>query len=229
MRQTGRRSVAPNNPAPKWPQGYVAVLRETGAQEKQIPYCLNWVRRFFAANPGRRRRDLGRAEIEAYLQYVAGYPGISNWQVQQARDALELYYEQFRGIALDPRPDGISAPAASTPPPSVTPPSRLSTADNGGNRSPSQAEDSSAAGSPFLPPEAANLNPVTERYRPGVREGKHEFHKVTDDRTMITDAGPASGGPASTGPATAKERVNWKALDARVREYLRLAVCVSGG
>ena len=99
-------TAAPLNPSPRWPSGYVEVLREAGAQEKTIPFCLGWVRRFFAAHPGRRRRDLGRAQIEAFLRSTANHPGVSNWQMQQARDALETYYERFRGIALAPRPDG---------------------------------------------------------------------------------------------------------------------------
>ncbi len=32
---------------------------------------------------------------------------MSNWAIAQARDALELYYEQFRGIALDLRLDNV--------------------------------------------------------------------------------------------------------------------------
>ena len=95
--------VSPTDPDPRWPDGYVAVLREAGAQEKTIPYCIGWVRRFFARFPGRQRRDLGRAEIEAFLSETAAHPGVGNWQVQQARDALELYYAKFRGIALEPR------------------------------------------------------------------------------------------------------------------------------
>ena len=27
--------------------------------------------------------------------------GVEEWQVEQAQEALEIYYEQFRGIALD--------------------------------------------------------------------------------------------------------------------------------
>jgi integron integrase len=33
---------------------------------------------------------------------LASDPDVADWQVAQARDALEVYYEQFRGIALDP-------------------------------------------------------------------------------------------------------------------------------
>jgi hypothetical protein len=114
MRQDGNRAAAPLNTEPRWPEGYVRVLRETGAQEKTIPYCQGWVRRFFAENPGRRRRDLGRTEIEVFLSGLAVRPGVTNWHVQQARDSLELYYEQFRGIALDPRPD-VPVPHAGPP------------------------------------------------------------------------------------------------------------------
>ncbi len=103
MRQNDRPAVAPLNTAPQWPEGYISVLRGMGALEKTIPYCVVWVRRFFARFPGRRRRDLGRAEIEAFLSEICRQ--VSNWQLAQARSALETYYEQFRGIPLAPRPD----------------------------------------------------------------------------------------------------------------------------
>ncbi|MBI5604173.1 MAG: hypothetical protein HY879_12550 [Deltaproteobacteria bacterium] len=38
MPQTHRRGVAPLDPQPRWPDGYIAVLREAGAQEKTLPY-----------------------------------------------------------------------------------------------------------------------------------------------------------------------------------------------
>jgi hypothetical protein len=117
MGQNEPRAAAPVNAEPCWPAGYMAVLREAGAQEKAIPYCVGWVQRFFAGHSGRRRPDLGRGEIEAFLAEVARHPGVSNWQVQQARDALELYYEQFRGIALEPRPE---TPTAHGVPPAGT-------------------------------------------------------------------------------------------------------------
>lgn len=59
----------------------------------------------FAENLGRRRQDVVRNEIEA-----------SDW--------LALYYEQFRGIALDPRPD---APAPHVLPPAASASDSLST------------------------------------------------------------------------------------------------------
>ena len=95
--------VSPADPDPRWPDGYAAVLMGAGAREKTIPCCIVWVRRFFARFPGRRRRDLVRAEIETFLAETAAHPGVSNGQVQQARDSLELYYAKFRGIPLEPR------------------------------------------------------------------------------------------------------------------------------
>jgi hypothetical protein len=79
MHQTAR-AVAPLHTDPKWPQGYIVVLREAGAQEKNIPYCVAWVQRFFVRYPGRRRRDLGRREIEAVLSEAALHAEVSNYQ-----------------------------------------------------------------------------------------------------------------------------------------------------
>jgi hypothetical protein len=60
--------VAPRNDNPRWPQGYVEVLREAGAIEKSIPFHVAWVRSFFARYPGRKRRDLGRAKLKPFCR-----------------------------------------------------------------------------------------------------------------------------------------------------------------
>lgn len=120
MRHDGKRAVAPLNSAPRWPEGYVRVLREMGAVDKTIPYCVAWVRSFFARFPGRRRRDLGRNEIELFLSELSRQGRTTNWQLAQARTALEVYYEQFRGIALAPRPERNAPEKVSGP--NKTPP-----------------------------------------------------------------------------------------------------------
>ena len=71
--------------------------------ERRRSFYAHWVQQFFNDHQGKgRRRDLGRADIEAFLEALASDPDVADWQVAQARDALEVYYEQFRGIALDP-------------------------------------------------------------------------------------------------------------------------------
>jgi hypothetical protein len=78
-------------------------LEELGVAERRRCFYAHWVRQFFNGHQGkRRRRDLGRADIGAFLETLASDPDVADWQVAQARDALEVYYEQFRGIALDP-------------------------------------------------------------------------------------------------------------------------------
>lgn len=67
MPQTTRRGVAPLNPQPRWPEGYLPVLREAGAQGKTIPHCVAWIRRFFAEHPDRRRRDLGLSQKQILI------------------------------------------------------------------------------------------------------------------------------------------------------------------
>ena len=95
-------SVVPFNPDPRWPSGYFQVLEELGVPPKRRSFYAHWVRQFFKQYLTKRRRDLGREEINAYLRELSSNPGVADWQVGQAKDALEIYYEQFRGIALDP-------------------------------------------------------------------------------------------------------------------------------
>ena len=133
MRQPELQTTAPLDQSPKWPEGYIEALRQAGAHEKNIPYYISWVRKFFARYPDRPRRELARGEIEAYLAEMARCPGVSNWQVQQARNAIETYYEKFRGIPLSPRTDGADA--------STFEPTASSECKKGLSLSPSQGDE----------------------------------------------------------------------------------------
>ncbi len=231
MRQVKRRGVAPRNDNPSWPAGYEAVLREAGAQEKTIPYYLTWVRRFFVHFPGRSRRSLGRTEIEAFLGEMTQRASVSNWQIGQARDALELYYEQFRGIALEPRPEHVSAQTAS--PASDRPVQEL------GRRVPAsgravQVPPAVPVGPYKVPPisvkavvrEEAALHPGGGRFdadpaqpaglRIRLREATTAGHERSPYMLAAKTDGVGAGG--SVGGKT-----NWPLLEARVRECLRVA------
>ena len=111
--QLRRGPTAPFNPNPQWPAGYFQVLEELGVDKPQHPFYAHWVSQFFNQCQGnRRRRDLGRTEISAFLQRLTSDPSAVDWQVNQAQEALEIYYEQFRGIALTPPPDEAPAPSS---------------------------------------------------------------------------------------------------------------------
>lgn len=95
-----RKPPAPFDPEPKWPSGYFEVLAEAGVPERQHPFYAHWVRQFFNRNPGKPRRSLGTVDIARFLQLLKNDPAMNAWQITQARDALILYYEQFRGLSL---------------------------------------------------------------------------------------------------------------------------------
>lgn len=205
MRQDDTRVVAPLDSSPRWPEGYVAMLRETGAVERSIPFYVVWVRRFFARFPGRRRRNLGRPEIEAFLAETSGKGHVTNWQLSQARTALELYYERFRGIALAPRPDGGSA--ASAPSSGAAPIFQRPETGKSALPHPNQKGPARSSGT-FLSPRPEAL---ASGYPKKTAEVKAE-RSVPEG----TD-GTASGPGASTGQA------NWRLLEANIRECLRVA------
>jgi len=122
MRQTKPRSalpVAKFDPNPQWPAGYFEVLEEMNVPERERGFYAHWVRQFFNRFPGRKRRDLGPQEIADFLDAMNRDPHLEPWQRDQARDALILYYEQFRGISLrdmpPPSPESAASPAPTSP------------------------------------------------------------------------------------------------------------------
>ena len=67
--QLKRGQVAPFNPDPRWPTGYFEVLEKLGVEERRRPFYAHWVRQFFNHQQKRKqRRDMGRREIEAFIQ-----------------------------------------------------------------------------------------------------------------------------------------------------------------
>jgi len=215
MRQQDSLTTAPLDLDPRWPDGYVEALRQAGAQEKTIPYCVLWVRKFFACYPGLSRRELGRPEIEAFLSGTALRTGVSNWQVQQARDSLELYYEKFRGIPLAPRADG------------------------NGMRTPSQSGPvdhvAHSASSPLLKytttdypnPSTPVKHGVTTSPAPLAEQrfnGPISRLRQKTDTVAVVEPGimPVVGTGNRAEPDTVGTGLNWRVLEERVRDCLRM-------
>jgi len=90
-------AVAPFNPNLRWPQGYFQVLEEMGVPERRRGFYAHWVRQFFnrclgnrpasqgSCTAARRRRDLGRQDMEEFLAALARQEGVADWQAIQAR------------------------------------------------------------------------------------------------------------------------------------------------
>ena len=239
MCQEGRRAVAPLNTDPRWPDGYIGVLRDLGAVEKTIPYCVAWARSFFARFPGRRRRDLGRTEIETFLTEQSRRGGVSNCRLAQARAAMEIYYEQFRGIALTPRPDRPGATADSVQPSNGA----TSTAQNKNcledasslfakNSSPQplacsgsyqKAEPSAKEGVKKVFAEAGQTGGGREPFsikNLGKQEGAAGRQAVPD---FVSSKSSIERSPGAVTTAKAQGRTNWRLLEAKVKECLRVA------
>ena len=197
MRQPQPQTTAPLDPDPKWPDGYIEALRRAGAHEKNIPYCVSWVNRFFQRFPGRPRRELGRSDIEEYLSETARRPGVSNWQVQQARNAVETYYEKFRGIPLLPRTSEECLMASE------------SRASSGGNK-PSPIHSYSSGGG------------VYSQSAPAVKSFNGTFHGTFHGTPHTETQRPAAVSGNDDKGAMAETGLDWRVLEERVRESLRI-------
>ena len=78
--QSRRAPVAPFNPNPQWPQGYLQVLQDLGVEKQRHPFYSHWVRQLFNQfQRNRYRRDLGRTEIDAFLQRLTHDPSAADW------------------------------------------------------------------------------------------------------------------------------------------------------
>ena len=129
-------SLAPYNPDPVWPDGYFDVLQEAGVHEDLFLIYANWVRNFFKHHPGRRRRSLGAKEIRVYLQLLEESGNVEETARLQAREALILYYEKFRGIPLVKRNHHPASPKQNSSP------ERIRTAPEKGTESLKQTRSS---------------------------------------------------------------------------------------
>ena len=185
-------------------------------------------------------------EIETFLNEMARRNEISNWGVAQARDALELYYEQFRGIALAARPDDtVSMPSSQTSSrPSPKPDEPITASDrprqetskpyqkqavvvNGPVRQTNKPHfdiSRSAAARDCRPPNRE----IIEHSPPAISGGTQSLPSVRAKNADSEDCSrqaalvpkrQSKDAPAQ-GPGAGK--TNWRLLEARVREYLRV-------
>lgn len=94
------RGVRAVSARPRWPEDYSLLLEEAGVPERQISFHLRWVRQFLNRHKGKDWSKLREPEIIAFAHQLMQTPAIEIWQVQQAVDAIVLYFERFCGIGL---------------------------------------------------------------------------------------------------------------------------------
>ena len=222
--QRNRSTVRDFDPNPRWPQGYFQVLEEMDVEERRRGFYAYWVRQFFNRCKGRwRRRDLGRRDVESFLAALAQQPGVADWQVTQARDALEIYYEQFRGIALDPARSSTlkSRRATSEAGDSMTKSPIAPAAD--ASRSQRVQVKSTAGTTPDAAARAATHPKVRERrtaYQPAPPPTHIAVPRVLEQPASLPSPPPPAVPPEGAKPSGAP--VDWAALEKAIRSALRL-------
>ncbi len=71
---------------------YRNVLKRRGVPEKSIQWYVRWAERYAMAIRGQPLRERTDEDAEAYLRSLQNQQGIQQWQVHQAREALEILY-----------------------------------------------------------------------------------------------------------------------------------------
>lgn len=87
------------------------VLRTLHLSPRTEEVYVHWVREFVRFHRKRHPRDMGLAEVQAYLSHLAVERGVSASTQNQAAAAILFLYRRVIGVALtdDPRDDRIRA------------------------------------------------------------------------------------------------------------------------
>ena len=110
-------AAAPRNRAEGGPAGAPAGLlarvawearRRRLSRRTELAY-LHWIRRYLAHQRRRHPRELGAAEVAAFLSHLAVQERVSASTQNQALAALLFLYGQVLGIDLGPLPEAVRA------------------------------------------------------------------------------------------------------------------------
>jgi integron integrase len=168
---------------------------------------------------------------------------VSNWQIAQARDALELYYEQFRGIALAPRPASPTGYAATSPDnvvPTTPLPSSPAPAPSAATAS-SERQGTVELARTYQGRNVA-VNGISQSVSQKGASSIQSRWPVRSAHGQMADKGNAKHLPVrgahgppcerhhiappmeqGASPSTTAGKTNWRALEAGTREALRVA------
>ena len=90
-------SKSPNHPTAvqKFWDAFQACVEDNRLRPDRSHFYVKWAQAFVDFLPGKRLRHRSRQDIEAFLADLAKRPGIEDWQVRQAEQALKILYEVF--------------------------------------------------------------------------------------------------------------------------------------
>jgi len=77
---------------------YAVVLDKQGIQKYTIKWYVKWAEDFAKSLKGRPLPNRTAGEVKVYLDNLARWNGVQDWQVAQARDALVILYKVFLGV-----------------------------------------------------------------------------------------------------------------------------------
>jgi integron integrase len=81
-------------------ENYLQVLNNSGIPEKQVPYYLGWAKKYKGFLNGIPLTDTSTEMISSFLTDLGMVPKIQDWQVDQARDAIKILYQEHLKIDL---------------------------------------------------------------------------------------------------------------------------------
>ena len=80
------------------------MLETLSVEKQQHSFYAYWVHQFFNQfQRNRRRRDLGRTDIDAFLQRLTSNPNTTDWQVKLALDVFRMCRSQAATICHEHR------------------------------------------------------------------------------------------------------------------------------
>jgi integron integrase len=74
---------------------YRNLARKAGVPEKSIPWYVNWISQFSRFSERSHLKDNTFNEVHNFLRHLSLKSTIEHWQIQQAKDALVLLYEDM--------------------------------------------------------------------------------------------------------------------------------------
>lgn len=102
-------ATAPASPPPRLLDQLRARLRTLHYSIRTEQVYVDWARRFILHHGKRHPRDMGAAEVEAFLSHLAVQRNVSAATQNQARSALLFLYREILGIELPWLSEVISA------------------------------------------------------------------------------------------------------------------------